>query len=255
MDAAVRKPLQGVLNIIRFNRHFYIMAVNMVVLLICLGQFLPGLYYPYLLIFAGLGILSVLTTLAVSWYVYDYAGIYNLSWLNEQGIQNAGSIVNINAGFDETSALLVQKYPNANFTVFDFYDPLMHTEISIARARKVYPAYPGTIAIKTNAVPVLPGSVDIMFAIFAAHEIRDSAERAQFFRQLQNALSPDGKIIVLEHLRDIPNFMAYNIGFFHFYSKREWLNTFTASGLVIQSEIKLTPFLSTFILQKNGAAA
>jgi len=137
MDAAIRRPLQGVFNIIRFNRHFYIMAVNIDVLLICLGEFMPGVYYPYLLFFAFLLILTVLTTLAVSWYVYDHSGIYNLDWLDDTGIQN---MVNINAGFDETSALLAEKYPNAKLTVFDFYDPVLHTEISIARAREAYPA-------------------------------------------------------------------------------------------------------------------
>lgn len=255
MDAAIRKPLQGVANIIRFNRHFYVIGLNTVVMLICLGELLPGKYHPLLLFFAISGALSMFITLAVSWYVYDYSGIYNLTWLDNLDIKNSDNLVNINAGFDETSVLLSEKYPDSNLTVFDFYNPLRHTEVSIARARKAYPAYPNTIAIKTGAVPLQPNSIDYIFAIFSAHEIRDRAERVQFFRQLQNALSPNGKIIVLEHLRDVPNFMAYNIGFFHFHSKKEWLNTFNASGLAIQSETRLTPFLSTFVLQKNGAAA
>jgi hypothetical protein len=255
MDAAIRKPLQGVANIIRFNRHFYVIGLNTVIMLICLGQLMPEKYNYFLLFFAVSGALSMLITLGVSWYVYDYAGIYNLKWLDDLGIKNAGSMVNINAGFDETSALLAIKYPHTQLSVFDFYDADKHTEISIARARKAYPTYPGTVAVKTNIVPLLPGSVDVVFAIFAAHEIRDRAERVQFFRQLENALSSKGKIIILEHLRDVPNFMAYNIGFFHFHSKEEWLNTFNASGLTIQGETKLTPFLSTFVLQKNGTAA
>jgi len=103
-------------------------------------------------------------------------------------------------------------------------------------------------------VPLAAGSTDRIFAIFAAHEIRDSTERIQFFAQLKTALSPNGKIILLEHLRDVPNFLAYNIGFLHFFSKNEWHRTFSGAGLVIESETKLTAFLSIFTLQ-NGTTA
>jgi hypothetical protein len=49
--------------------------------------------------------------------------------------------------------------------------------------------------------------------------------------------------------------MAYNFGFFHFHSKNTWLKTFHRSGLTITNEIKITPFITTFILDKNGTAS
>ena len=59
-------------------------------------------------------------SLLVSWYVYDLSNLYKLSWLfpNNDNIK----IVNIHAGFDETSVLLSAKFPNAELIVFDFYD-------------------------------------------------------------------------------------------------------------------------------------
>ena len=69
-------------------------------------------------------------------------------------------MVNINAGFDETSMLLKQKYPNATLEVFDFYDPTKHTEVSIERARMAYPAFPDTVTISTTNIPLQENSTD-----------------------------------------------------------------------------------------------
>ena len=73
-----------------------------------------------------------------------------------------------------------------------------------------------------------------------------------FFKELNRITKNDGQIVVVEHLQDVANFLAYNIGFFHFHTKATWLKTLYAAGLRVQKEIKITPFITTFILQKNG---
>jgi ubiquinone/menaquinone biosynthesis C-methylase UbiE len=169
--------------------------------------------------------------------------------MDELSMIKPDSIMNVNAGFDETSDLLVQKYPDASLRVLDFYDPDKHTEISIQRARNAYPPFPGTLSIETNKIPLKDQSVDAIFAILSAHEIRDKNERILFFQELNRTLKENGSIIVTEHLRDIPNFLAYTIGFFHFHSKRTWLKTFQAAGLKVNEEIKITSFLNVFVLK------
>ncbi|MBO9730769.1 MAG: methyltransferase [Chitinophaga sp.] len=249
MDSLTRTPFQGLTNIIRFNWHFYVLSA----LLVVAGCLLRQLFFvPPLLVLA---VLSIFLSLVVSWYIYDGSRLYGLSWLDAIIVSPGQRIVNIHAGFDETSALLHNKYPMANMLVFDFYDPAKHTEISIERARKAYAPYPGTIRMNTAEVPLEPASVAVIFLLFAAHEIRNEEERKHFFRQLQHNLQPGGKIIVLEHRRDIPNFIAYNIGFLHFFSTKTWKRTFASAQLSIEEEIKITPFLSAFILGKNGTAS
>jgi ubiquinone/menaquinone biosynthesis C-methylase UbiE len=178
------------------------------------------------------------------------SGFYKLEWIknNDDNI----SIININAGFDETSELLKMKFVNSNFTALDFYNPNKHTEVSIKRARKQYPPYPNTKEIETSKIDLESNSIDKVFVILSAHEIRNKTERIIFFSELNRILKPKGQIIVIEHLRDISNFIAYNIGSFHFHSKSSWLNTFNKSKLRVISEIKNTPFISTFTLEKNG---
>jgi len=86
--------------------------------------------------------------------------------------------------------------------------------------------------------------------IFSAHEIRHLNERDIFFAELKRVLKNKGNIVITEHLRDLPNMLAYNIGFFHFMSGALWRNTFKKSGLVVCEEFNFTPFITTFILAK-----
>lgn len=252
METLNRKPLQGVANIIRFNWHFYAIAFSLVFTLF----FVKKYFSFYLNTISTLAIIFTITTtfisLAVSYYIYDFSDLYSLKWIDFLQIKPESTIVNINAGFDETSIILKEKYPNTNLKVFDFYDSKKHTEISIERARKVYPTFPNTQNINTEKIPMEENSVDYIFLIFAAHEIRNPEERVLFFKQLHNIIKPIGKIIVVEHQRDMNNFIAYTIGFLHFYSNKTWKAIFKCANLSIESEFKITPFITTFILQKNG---
>ena len=251
----IRKPFQGVFNIVRFNWHFYALSLGFLLLLVIFYNFLNEPFRLFsVVLFFGI-ILTNFVSLFVSFYVYDLSELYKFSWLNDLQIKENGEIVNINAGFDETSELLKNKFKNSKFIVFDFYDPTKHTEVSIKRARKAYPSYPNTRQITTDYLPLTDKSTDKVFAILSAHEIRNAEERKLFFAEIKRILKPAGQIIVIEHLRDTANFLAYNIGFFHFHSKRAWLETFAAADLKVQKEIKITPFITTFILEKNGISS
>lgn len=251
----MRKPFQGVWNIIRFNWQFYILAiVSIIVLLLLRNNFNAALRAASdILVVLILG--STLISLVVSCYIYDFSNLYTLSWLDTLPIKGNHKIVNINAGFDETSNLLKSKFANSELLVFDFYDPAKHTEVSIKRARKAYPPFPNTQQVKPADLPLQDNSADKIFAILSAHEIRNEEERKSFFKELRRVLSPTGQIIVTEHLRDAANFLAYNIGAFHFHSKASWLKAFQSSGLRVAEEIKITPFITTFILDKNGVTS
>ncbi|MEL7161496.1 MAG: class I SAM-dependent methyltransferase, partial [Bacteroidota bacterium] len=221
----MRTPYQGVTNILRFNWHFYVLAVVGTVIGLVVARWLgDGWWWVGLMVAFGV-VLTTLVSLVVSWYVYDRSSLYSLNWLDRFG--SLRDLINVHAGFDETSALLADRFPEANLRVLDFYDPVLHTEVSILRARRAYPPYPGTERITTTDLPLAAQSVDAIFLLLAAHEIRDVAERVAFFRQLRRALRPEGRIVVVEHLRDGANFFAYTIGFLHFHSRTTWFRTFT----------------------------
>lgn len=249
----MRSAWQGVGNIVRFNWHFYAAAAAGVALALALGYALGGWWLVVGWCVAFGTVATTLVSLVVSWYVYDRSGLYRLDWLPD--LPAGVRIVNINAGFDETSALLQRRYPEADLTVLDFYDPARHPEVSIERARRAYPPYPGTRSVATDDLPLPAGGADAVFLVLAAHEIRDDDERAVFFGSLGTALRPGGRIYVVEHLRDLPNFFAYSLGAFHFLPYADWALTFSRAGLAWVGERKLNPFVSLFTLARTPPAA
>lgn len=254
MDRPLRQPLQGTINIIRFNWPLYIITLGLALALVISGYLISS--FKYICLIAGLAIfLPALVSILTSWLVYDYSPLYQLPWIHQFKGQPTDVIVNINAGFDETSDTIKAKVPYQHFYIFDFYNPNNHTEASIKRARKRYPVPKGTRMIQTHNIPLKDNSVDKIFVIFSAHEIRDEAERILFFRELHRILKHGGHIFLTEHLRDYPNFLAYNIGFLHFFPGNIWQRTIEQADLHIAQQQKTTPFVTTFTIVKNGISS
>ena len=251
----MRKPLQGLRNVVRFNWPYYAAAATALLVLGLLAGFSTGVvrWISVGLIIVSVSVLSI--SLIVTVYVYDLTGFYKLEWLDDISVPDGARIVNINAGFDETSELISRRFPNAELIVCDFYDSQRHTEPSIARARKAYPPFEGTRPITASSLPFATGSVDAAFAIMSAHEIRDASEREALFAELHRSMDDDGKLVVVEHVRDAANVFAYTFGAWHFHSRPEWLQNFQNAGFAVTKEKKMTPFVSAFFLNKNGASS
>lgn len=247
-----RRKFQGVLNILSFNRHFYV--IGLIVLLLILSTcFLLSSTSWIIWLVIGAFLYGLLMPLIVSAYIYDFSGYYNFDWLNQFNIPDSkeNTFVNINAGFDETSFILKNKFPKSDLKVFDFYNLEKHTEPAIIRARKVTIEYPDTRQIKTNVIPLKENSVDILFLLSTAHEIRNHKEKTQFLNECRRICKINGQIIIVEHLRDVPNFFAFSIGFNHFFSSKTWIKVFEKSGFNSVNQSKLTPFMSIFSVINN----
>lgn len=242
-----RRNFQGVLNILNFNRHYYVFGIAALSLIITSHLIFWWSDLLYWIIVSAF-IYGLIMPLIVSAYVYDFSGYYNFRWLKNysSSVIDPKHILNINAGFDETSFIIKNIFPHSELKVFDFYNAKQHTEPAIVRARKVSLIYPGTQQIMSNSIPVKNNSVDIIFLLSAAHEIRSMQEKVQFLQECHRVCKPTGSIIMIEHLRDFPNFIAFSIGYTHFFSKKTWKEAFTKAGFISFTETKFTPFLSIF---------
>lgn len=242
-----RRKFQGVLNILSFNRHFYIGGLAVLSLIIA-GYLI--FQWPALLFWGILAafLYGLMMPLLVSAYVYDFSGYYDFNWLEKCSIDDSTpkQILNINAGFDETSFIIKHHFPESDLKVFDFYNPVRHTEPAIIRARKVSMVYPNTQQITSSEIPLEDKSVDIIFLLSAVHEIRSQDEKVQFLKECHRLCKPNGQVIMVEHLRDFPNFVAFTIGFTHFFSRNVWKSAFKSAGFSLFEEIKFTPFMSIF---------
>ena len=247
-----RKKFQGVLNILSFNRHFYVIGLSVLFFIIVSCLFFNVSNFIIWLIVAAF-LYGLLMPLIVSAYVYDFSGYYDFNWLNQFKISDSkeNTFVNINAGFDETSFIIKDKFPKSDLKVFDFYNSEKHTEPAIVRARKVTLEYPKTQQIKYNAIPLENNSVDVIFLLSAVHEIRKNEEKVEFLSECKRICKPNGKVIMVEHLRDMPNFFAFSIGFAHFFSNKTWEIVFKKAGFTSISETKFTSFMSIFNAIKN----
>ena len=245
-----RKPFQGIRNIVYFNWHFYVLFVVLFTVGLFLLYFLHDTTIKRWLVLALIaGSYSVLASFIVSIYVYDFSRIYKLPWILNNN--SPSKILNIHAGFDETSNVIQEKRPNSELVRCDFYNPLKHTEISIERARRKYPQV-SSMRIESNRLPFESESMDEVYVIFAAHEIRNNDERSAFFKEVYRVLIPGGTVYVTEHVRDLANCLAYTVGVFHFFTSQNWISTFKTTGFYSIEKLPFTPFVTTFKLTKNG---
>lgn len=247
-----RARFQGTLNILKFNRKFYLIGASLLILFILISYFLS--FPTWITWTCTLVILyGLLSSIIVSAIVYDISEFYTLNWLKKLNLNDHSESlkVNIHSGFDDTSQGIANLFPNSDLTVFDFYNPELHTEPAIVIARKKSQIHPSTLSIATHHIPLPDASVDALFLIFSIHEIRENNERIHFLKECKRVCKSNGKIIIVEHLRDLPNFLAFTIGFTHFFSKAVWRNNFESAGFTSITEYKFTSFVSLFILSND----
>ena len=242
-----RRKFQGVLNILSFNRHFYVFGLGVLLILFVSHSLLkwPDLFFG---IIVAAFLYGLIMPLLVSAYVYDFSGYYELHWMKEliKDQEKVKMIVNINAGFDETSFIIKSNFPQSDLKAFDFYNAKQHTEPAIKRARKVSLVYPNTQQVASSSMPLKDRTVDIVFLLSAVHEIRSHEEKVLFLKECHRLCTPGGKVIMVEHLRDFPNFLAFSVGFTHFFSRAVWKDAFERAGFASFRETKFTPFMSIF---------
>jgi ubiquinone/menaquinone biosynthesis C-methylase UbiE len=250
-----RGKYAGVLGILQYNAHYY--AASLCAMLgigtLLWFRILPPGGKPILTGAAAIAVFWSLGSLVASYYVYDYVGVTRWNWISRMLLSAPHKWLNIHAGLDESTAILIQLFPNTEHVVLDIYDSREMTERSIARARRALPSAQTAVAGKLDALPLPDRSHDTLFLLFTAHEIRHPERRADFFRETARVLANSGQLVLVEHLRDWKNFAAFGPGFLHFYSRDEWLRVARKAGLTLMREDCVTPFVRCFLMTKAGA--
>ena len=248
---AMRRPYQGVVQILEFNRRRYVMTL--------IGAGAASLALPHLelplrlamLVFVVPAIFWTFSSLLVSHYVYDCFPLYDLTWLSQTLSRIPRRWVNIHCGFDETSPLLAATFPDACGTVIDIFDPQVTTETSIRQAREGRHTAIDTTHARYDNLCLEAESFDAAFCIFAAHELRVHAQRVKLFKEVARVLRVGGEFVLIEHLRDWRNLLGFGPGFLHFFSRNAWRKAAAHAGLAVRAEFSRTPFVHVFILRRT----
>lgn len=249
VERAPRGQFDGVLQIVRYNWSLYVAAVigSALVVALVLTIHPPAVLSAVLILGAIAAVFWLALSLAVSHYVYDRSDLYRWEWIRERVAPSPRHVVNVHAGLDETSLALQEMYPAAEVTILDIYDPSEMPEPSIARARRE--ARPALASVKADfrRLPLQTACADFVTVIFVAHELRRAASKEAFFRELARVINPGGSVLLVEHLRDTWNLMAFGPGAFHFFSRSEWLRVAEATGFRLSEEISRTVFVRAFV--------
>lgn len=240
----------GVIKIVRFNVQFYALSALglLVVIFLLASRRLPPSLQLIALCGAAIAAFWTLSSLLVSWYVYDHVGVTRWQWLPLRLPLSPHRWVNIHAGLDESTSALRQLFPHTECSVIDIYDSAEMTEPSIARARRLHPSTEPFRPAKHSALPLPDNDCDAVFLLFAAHELRVADHRTDLLHESARVLRKSGHVVLVEHLRDWKNFVAFGPGFLHFHSRRNWLRSIRNAGLRVEQETQVTPFVVCFVL-------
>jgi len=206
---------------------------------------------------AGLGIaVAAWYACASFWafhWMFDSSELLRGRWLGAEVTPPPQRWVQINTGLEETTVPLGEVFREAAGKMLDIYDLASMTEPAITRARQQRVGVPAVTA-QSDALPVEDGWGDLVLVMLAAHEIRDARARERFFQELLRIVSPGGKVVLVEHLRDLAAALAFGPGMFHFLPRREWLRLGSFVGLEVERERRITPFVRVFVYRPIAAA-
>lgn len=250
---ASRGQFDGVLQIVRYNWSLYVAALIVAALVVAFVLVIhpPAVLAGLLNLGAAAAVFWLALSLGVSHYVYDRSDLYRWQWIRERVAPNPGHVVNIHAGLDETSRALQAMYPSAEVTILDIYDPAEMPEPSIARARREARSTLASVKADFRKLPLQTASADLVAVVFVAHELRRAASKEAFFRELARVIRPGGRVLLVEHLRDAWNLVAFGPGAFHFFPRTEWVRVAELCGFRLGTELTRTPFVRALVLRHD----
>jgi hypothetical protein len=198
-------------------------------------------------VFGIVVLIFIFMSLGASFWVYDLSSLRNTDWLRDL-VSAPASILNVTAGYDESTAKLSDTFPNAEISIVDFLSALGTRTGSIERASKYFPGTKPVVAKTLSSWPMPELGYELVLLWFAAHEVRAADMRDELFRECKRVVSANGSIVLVEHLRDAANFAAYGPGAMHFMAESEWQRCIAESGLQIKKQFRITPFVKVFVV-------
>ncbi len=190
------------------------------------------------------GFLSISAIVAVVW-VFGIGADRRWAWI-ASAADTPRRWVNVTTGFDDSTATLHRLLPATAGEAVDVFDPAIDHETALLAARRRFPTS-GRSGLATDLGPTLGDKVyDAAFLLMSAHETR-GRDRDSLFEAIAKSLSPCGRLVLVEHLRDRPNRVAFGPGASHFQSRETWVRVAADAGLALGDEVRLTPYARGFV--------
>lgn len=189
---------------------------------------------------------AVPASLVAAWWTYDVSPLKHWRFFVPHLSGETRRILLVVAGFDEVSATLAEVFPAATI---DVVDVVSEPEATVRRARKLYPAEAPVVDPRSLGAGESAGRYDLVLFAQSAHEIRDPLVRATMFAAARVAVRDGGAVVVVEHLLDPANAVAFGPGALHFHTRRAWLASFAAGGLRVRQHLTVLPLVHCWVLE------
>jgi hypothetical protein len=234
-------------DVISFNRLPFIAgpAIGLIAVAaaIVLGG-LPGIVRLGLGV-AGVGALSLTAAaVIVTWRVFGADAAARWDWVRSASARSTRWL-NLTTGFDDSTGRLQAIVDGVGRTI-DVFDLTRAPDAPLRRAREAFPPAGLTVPVAGLAAVVEPASAETVFLLMSAHETHGH-ERHALFLAARQALGSGGRVVLVEHLRDLANIVAFGPGAWQFSRRDDWLRSASEAGLVLIDERRLDPWVSGFV--------
>lgn len=200
---------------------------------------------------AGLGaVVQTSVALFATWRVFGPDAPGRWEWIRSAA-SSSRSWLNLTTGFDDSTGWLRITAPGAG-TAIDVFDPTRRHAAALGRARSSFPPPGPPVRIADLTDTIQPASVDIVFLLMSAHETHGH-DRAALFAAAHRALVAGGRVVVVEHLRDLANILAFGPGAWHFSGRGDWIASAAGAGLELLDERRLDPWVTGFVFGRGEA--
>jgi len=237
--------------VVLFNKDKIILGIVMSIIAFVTAGFVSPLFSKILVLISVLILLNILLSLFASFKLYDKSNLYEPEKLFE-GIQfkKSDKGILLHASFDPISKKLENLIEPENLKIYNLYGNRHEDEKSIRISNQIFPPHPNQINVDPTNLEDKSYSIDYIFAITSAHEILTQDKRVKFFKEAKRIMKDDGTLIICEQMRNFINFLFFNIGAFHFVTKKDWEDAINESGMKIIKKEKLTIWGTLMYIEK-----
>jgi SAM-dependent methyltransferase len=241
-----RLTRSGLGRVVCFNWPKYATAAFGLILFVAVAVGTKGQFTWLAAVLGGILLYGIVASIAATWWVYDGSPMSNWQWVADE-LAGTSAWTLVHAGFDESGGKLAALL-GPPIAEFDIGPPVGSEERSLRRARHLLGTNGQHLA--NGTVPLPTASVEAVVCLFAVHEVRNIEIEAKLFAEFVRCLTPSGKLLVVEHARDLANFVVFGPAIMHFGSPRRWHRSILASGLRIAADRRQAVLVHTLVGQR-----